>query len=74
MGGCQPKCILNLVAGSHGKARLRLEVINCPAEQLVHKASHIVRRKHQTALLVDQVAPTQGVVPYVGERVPQKPR
>jgi hypothetical protein len=48
-------------------------MIDCATQKFMDKTAHIVGRENQSTFLVDQVAPTQGVVPDVGQRVSQKP-
>ena len=63
MGGRYCKGFLDLVPGSHGEPWLWLEVIHCATQEFVDKAPHIVGRENESTFLVDEVAPTQGVVP-----------
>ena len=60
------KGFLDLVPGSHHEPRLWLEPIDRATEEFVDKTAHVVGRENESTFLVDQVAPTQGVVPDVG--------
>jgi len=73
MGGRYCKGFLDLVPGSHREPRLWLEPIDRATEEFVDKTAHIVGRENESTFLVDQVTPTQGVVPDVGQRISQKP-
>jgi hypothetical protein len=48
-------------------------MIDCAAQEFMDKTAYIVGRENESAFLVHQVAPPEGVVPNIGQRVPQKP-
>jgi hypothetical protein len=72
MSGRYRKGFLDFVPRSYREPRLWLEAIDCASKQFVDKTTHIVGRKNESTFFVDQIAPAQGVVPNVGQRVSQK--
>jgi hypothetical protein len=66
------KSFLDFVPRSYCESRLWLEVIDCASKQFVHKTAHIVGRENDSTFFVDQIAPAQGVVPNVGDRISQE--
>jgi hypothetical protein len=67
-------CLFLLMIGCTGETRRRFELVDGSAQDLVHEAAHVIGRENETALLVDEVAPLECVVPDISERVLQQPR
>ena len=63
-----------LMIGCAGETRCGFKLVDGAAQDLVHEAAHVIGRENETALLVDEVAPPESVVPDISERVLQQPR